>query len=241
MDINKPIIALDYSKEEEVWSLIDSLQEDTLNLKVGMEMYARYGYGFVETLINSGHHVFLDLKLHDIPNTVQRTMKVLAGLGVSMINVHASGGQAMMEAALEGLEAGSAGQKTPLLLAVTQLTSHDSKIAVREQQLKISLEESVLHLAMLTQQSGLDGVVCSTHEAMKLKRECPDLLTVTPGIRLKDSIADDQTRITTPYQAAKEASDFIVIGRPITRSNNSKETYQEVLKQWQKGLKEKGI
>ncbi len=241
MNTHQPIIALDYTLKEEAWSLINLLEEEQLNLKVGMEMFYRYGYGFIETLNEAGHHIFLDLKLHDIPNTVKRTMTILAKLGIKMVNVHASGGQEMMEAALEGLEAGSSQNTRPILLAVTQLTSHDSKRAEEEQQLKISLEKSVFHLARLTQKAGLDGVICSPQEVQGLKKESPKLLTVTPGIRLKESAHDDQKRITTPHEAAKMGSDFIVVGRPITRSADPKKSYQEILRQWQKHQAEKGV
>jgi orotidine-5'-phosphate decarboxylase len=238
MEKEKPIVALDLKGADETREFLRLFSEDTLNVKIGMELFYSAGPNFVKEIVEAGHDVFLDLKLYDIPNTVERAMVQLAKLGVSMVNVHASGGKEMMVAAKEGLLRGTpAGAQTPLLIAVTQLTSHDPKVAMSEQQLAVTLEESVLHLGQLSKESGLDGVVCSPLETKRIKEEMgKDFLTITPGIRLETSQKDDQKRIATPKRAAKWGSDYIVVGRPITQASHPVEAYQAITKEWQAAL-----
>lgn len=236
MDKSKAIIALDFASLSEARNFLALFKHEDLNLKVGMEMYYAHGQAFVSELIEAGHHVFLDLKLHDIPNTVERAMKQLAKLGVSMVNVHAAGGSDMMKAAKAGLLAGTSQTNTsPLLIAVTQLTSTTERAVKEEQRLAISLEESVITYASLAQSSGLDGVVCSPHEVRSIKNKTgSDFLTVTPGIRLLDSNiqGDDQHRFTSPKQAQELGTDYIVVGRPITQALDPVAAYERVQKEF---------
>lgn len=237
MNPNKPIIALDFATVEELTKFISLFPEESLNLKIGMEMYYMTGPALVKELIGKGHDIFLDLKLHDIPNTVKRSMSMLATLGISMVNVHAMGGSIMMEAARQGLEEGTPeGQERPILLAVTQLTSTTQQQVNNEQLSQTPIDESVLHYASLTAKAGLDGVVCSPLEATDIKTLLSkNFLTVTPGIRLttEEISGDDQYRIATPSQAAHYGSDYIVVGRPITRSKDPVKAYQFITRQWQ--------
>ena len=220
MDPKKPIIALDFPNQEEVFAFLDQFQGQQLNVKVGMELFYAGGTAFLKELQAKGHDIFLDLKLHDIPNTVERAMAILASTGVAMVNVHAAGGKEMMQAALRGLEAGSTG-KRPMLISVTQLTSTSTEQMNEEQGIPGEVLDSVLRYAKLTKAAGLDGVVCSPLEAAAIKEACgEDFQTITPGIRLATSVADDQKRIMTPSQAAKGGSDYIVVGRPITQAEN---------------------
>ena len=240
MEKRKPIIALDFNKASEVHAFLASFGDEKLNIKIGMELFYSSGPDIVIDLIDSNHDIFLDLKLHDIPNTVKKAMKALAHLGVGMVNVHAQGGRKMMEAAREGLEQGTPpGQTRPRLIAVTQLTSLSKETFKEEQKSMLSLEESILNYAKLAKTSGLDGVVCSPLEAEIIHEEIsPNFLTVTPGIRLETKITDDQTRIATPKQAALGGSDYIVVGRPITKAENPFRTYQKIQKDWENNLKE---
>lgn len=236
MNKEKPIIALDFKSEEETRMFLSLFADESLNVKVGMELYYATGPDFVREIVEMGHEIFLDLKLYDIPNTVRGAMAQLAQLGVSMVNVHASGGVEMMQAAKEGLSEGTkTGQKMPLLIAVTQLTSREDKTNQYEQQLAVSQEESILRLASLTEKSGLDGVVCSPLEVTQIKEKIgKSFLTVTPGIRNTDESIpkDDQVRITTPSQAAEWGSDYIVVGRPITKAENPVKAYEIILNEW---------
>lgn len=231
---NKPIIALDVSSKAELSELLNYFPEESLNLKVGMELFYQQGPDIVRELKENGHALFLDIKLHDIPTTVNKAMKGLAHLGVDMINMHASGGKEMMRAALEGLEEGTAASsKRPLLLAVTQLTSTSEEKLHTELQIQHSLEENVLHLAQLTHESGVDGVVCSAWEARKIKEHTQDdFLCVTPGIRLKGEATHDQTRVASPDEAKKLGSSHIVVGRAITQADAPYLAYQRVMNQW---------
>lgn len=242
MEKNRPIVALDFKSKSNTQKFLDLFSDETLNVKIGMELFYRTGPNFVKKIADDGHEIFLDLKIYDIPNTVKHAMIQLSQLGVSMINVHASGGVEMMQAAKEGLMAGSKEGRgdTPSLIAVTQLTSREDARNVYEQQLAISQEESILHLAKLTKTSGLDGVVCSPHESNKIKETLgEEFQTVTPGIRFSQSTIqnDDQVRITTPREAAERRSDFIVVGRPITQAKDPVESYRMILNEWQKALK----
>lgn len=233
--MNRPIIALDFPNESFVWSFLERFpKNEALFLKVGMELYYQIGAKMIQELTEKGHDIFLDLKLHDIPNTVERAMKGLAGLNIAMTNVHASGGKRMMEAAKSGLEAGTtAGNVTPILLAVTQLTSTSEKEMQEDQLIPISLEESVVHYAQLAEAAGLGGVVCSAWEVEKIKQATSSSFAcLTPGIRLTDSQKDDQSRIMTPDEARKIGSDYIVVGRPITQAEDPYAVYQKIQKMW---------
>ncbi|MBC1572665.1 orotidine-5'-phosphate decarboxylase [Listeria sp. FSL L7-1426] len=231
--MNKPIIALDFQTYEEVESFLAQFSGETLSVKVGMELFYSNGPVIIEKIKQQNHQIFLDLKLHDIPNTVKSAMIGLAKLGVDMVNVHAAGGKNMMEAALEGLEIGSASGKRPTIIAVTQLTSTSEADMQTEQLINTSLLESVLHYSDLTKQAGLDGVVCSALEAEAIKQQNgAEFLRVTPGIRLTSDTADDQIRVVTPEKARLIGSSDIVVGRSITRANDPVAAYNQVLKEW---------
>ncbi|WP_336823056.1 orotidine-5'-phosphate decarboxylase [Sporosarcina sp. USHLN248] len=231
-----PIIALDFDSSQKVFDFL-SLFEGDMNVKVGMQLYYKEGPAIVHQLKEAGFDVFLDLKLHDIPNTVKSAMEVLAKLGVDLVNVHAAGGKSMMEAALEGLDKGTpAGNRRPSIIGVTQLTSTDEKQMREEQLIDTSLRESVLHYAKLTQASGLDGVVCSVHEASLISEECGvNFLKVTPGIRLPESGKHDQIRIATPEEARRQGSTHIVVGRAITNAADPCAAYETIHSKW-KGM-----
>ena len=240
MDKKKPIIALDFKSDKEALTFLDLFSSEELNVKIGMELFYSAGPNLVREVVRKGHSIFLDLKLYDIPNTIEHAMAQLAQLEVSMLNVHASGGVEMMRAARKGLERGvSIGKKQPILIGVTQLTSRDPKTNEDEMQLAVTQAESILNLAELTQKSGLDGVVCSPLESDKIHQKLgTDFLTVTPGIRLSDHKhgQDDQVRITTPAKAASLGSDYIVVGRPITKADSPVEMYEMLSKEWQEAL-----
>lgn len=211
------IVALDYEQEKDALAFVDQLPPDLCRLKVGKEMFTHFGPQFVKQLIGRGFDVFLDLKFHDIPNTVARAVAASADLGVWMVNVHASGGRRMMGSAQSALSV--YGADAPLLIAVTVLTSMGATDLADIGILSSPLDH-VKRLAQLTQDSGLDGVVCSAWEAQALKQQCgQEFKLITPGIRLDISgNHDDQTRIMTPVQAIQSGSDYLVIGRPITRA-----------------------
>lgn len=212
----KVLIALDFADEQQAKALVAQLDPAQCRLKVGKEMFTLFGPEFVRHLTGQGFDVFLDLKFHDIPNTVAKAVAAAAELGVWMVNVHASGGSRMMEAAKAALA--SYGDKAPLLIAVTVLTSMTADELNQTGVLR-SPAEQVLALARLTQAAGLDGVVCSAQEASLLKSELgPDFKLITPGIRPAGSDAGDQRRIMTPELALKAGSDYLVIGRPITQA-----------------------
>lgn len=218
------IVACDFQSAEETLRFLDGFGARRLFVKVGMELYYSAGPDIVKQIKARGHDIFLDLKLHDIPNTVMRAMKVLAGLGVDMTNVHAAGGSEMMKAAREG--AGNAG---PLLIAVTQLTSTSEALMQKELLIHAGLNEAVAHYAKNAKESGLDGVVCSPLEAALVRETCGGgFLTVTPGIRYPQSGADDQQRVTTPEKARLLGSDYIVVGRPITAAADPLAAYERV-------------
>lgn len=231
---NKPIIALDFPGEKEVFKFLQQFNEP-LFVKIGMELYMQEGPDIVRKVKEQGHDIFLDLKLHDIPNTVKSAMKGLARLGVDLVNVHAAGGKPMMEGALEGLEAGTpAGRERAALIAVTQLTSTTQEQMQQEQKIALSLQDSVLHFAQLTKQAGLNGVVCSVHEASAIRELCgEDFLRVTPGIRMLGGDAHDQKRIATPDGARKDGSSLIVVGRAITGAADPVAAYKNVCELWE--------
>lgn len=217
MTDSKIIVALDYANAASANALVDRLDPALCKLKVGKELFTAAGPEFVESLVKRGYDVFLDLKFHDIPNTVAKACQAAANLGVWMLNVHASGGLPMMQAAQEGLDK-AFGDRAPLLIAVTVLTSMD-EATLHSLGITRSLNDHVLALASLTKQAGLNGVVCSAQEASMLKQSLgADFCLVTPGIRPKDAHQDDQTRIVTPEQALSLGAHYLVIGRPITQA-----------------------
>ena len=208
------IVALDYAKAAQALALAERLDPAACRLKVGKELFTAAGPQLVETLIARGFDVFLDLKFHDIPNTVAKACEAAARLGVWMLNVHASGGLAMMQAAREGV---ARSDRNPLLIAVTVLTSMD-QTALKQVGVATSVQGQVLHLAGLTKEAGLDGVVCSAQEAVLLRSALgPDFCLVTPGIRPASASLDDQSRVVTPADAMRNGAHYLVIGRPITR------------------------
>ncbi|SEP55585.1 orotidine-5'-phosphate decarboxylase [Piscibacillus halophilus] len=223
-------IALDFATQEEAIQFLKNNHLTGAPVKVGMQLFYREGPSLIQTLKEQGHPIFLDLKLHDIPNTVYQAMKSLAAIEVDMVNVHASGGFEMMKAAKEGLnEIGS--DQSPVLLAVTQLTSTTQDMLREELLINDSMEQIVDSYAALAQKAGADGVVSSVWEAQKIKQTCgDDFLTVTPGIRLKGDQSNDQKRVATPNQASY--SDFLVMGRSITQSENPKKSYEQAIKEW---------
>ena len=211
------IIACDFNGKDELYAFLDQFTEEKPFLKIGMELFYAEGPAIVRELKARGHKIFLDLKLHDIPNTVKKAMAVLSNLDVDMCNVHAGGTIAMMEAALEGLTRPDGTR--PLLIAVTQLTSTSEERMQNDLLIDRPLEEVVMHYAANTKIAGLDGVVCSPLEAGKVKEVCgKEFLTVTPGVRFADGDKGDQVRITTPAKAREIGSDYIVVGRPITQA-----------------------
>lgn len=225
--MNKPIIALDFASKKEVEDFLGQFSEP-LFVKVGMELFYQEGPELVRLIKSLGHEIFLDLKLHDIPNTVEAAMRGIAKLGVDMVNVHAAGGRDMMEAAKRGLS--GSGTK---LIAVTQLTSTSEEQMHEDQLVYVSLEESVLHFAKRAKQAGLDGVVCSVHEAKAIGEVCgEEFLRVTPGIRPANTAVDDQKRIATPAQAREQGSTHIVVGRAITKSEKPSASYGTIYKEW---------
>lgn len=223
--MNKTIVALDFSSKEEVVTFLEAFDEPIF-VKIGMELTYACGFEIVETVKAMGHNIFLDLKLHDIPNTVKGGMKNLAKLGVDIVNLHCAGGSVMMKAAIEGLEEGAVNGKRPLCIGVTQLTSTSKEMMNDELMIPGDVLDAVLHYAKNAKDSGLDGVVCSVHEAAAIHKLCgDDFLTVTPGIRLSTDSVDDQKRVATPEYAKKQGCDYIVVGRSITNSENPKQTY----------------
>lgn len=228
------IIALDFPDREKVMEFLKPFEQEQLFLKVGMELFYSEGPSIIEELKKQNHKIFLDLKLHDIPNTVKNAMKVLASYGCDLVNVHAAGGTAMMAAAIEGLDAGTkAGSIRPYCLAVTQLTSTSEQQVRQEQLIGVPLAQSVLHYAELAGKSGLDGVVCSPHEAKEIRSSIgKPFLTVTPGIRPAECALHDQKRAATPQFAREQGISAIVVGRPITASINPLESYQQILQEW---------
>ncbi|RBW67343.1 orotidine-5'-phosphate decarboxylase [Bacillus taeanensis] len=233
--MSKPIIlALDFPTTKDVEAFLKPFSNESLYVKVGMELYYQTGPALIDLLKRDGHKVFLDLKLHDIPNTVKRAMKGLASLEVDLVNVHAAGGCAMMEAAVEGLESGTAaGKKRPDCIAVTQLTSTSQEIMQQEILIHHEMKEVVKRYAKFARQSGLEGVVCSALEVPAIKEYCgQDTMTVTPGIRIAGDLAGDQKRVTTPAKARKLGSDAIVVGRSITSAKDPVQAYQQVQQEW---------
>lgn len=238
MKNNLPIIALDFASAEETLAFLALFQQEPLFVKVGMELFYQEGPSIVKQLKERNCELFLDLKLHDIPTTVNKAMKRLASLGVDLVNVHAAGGKKMMQAALEGLEEGTpAGKKRPSLIAVTQLTSTSEQIMKDELLIEKSLIDTVVHYSKQAEESGLDGVVCSVHEAKAIYQAVsPSFLTVTPGIRMSEDAANDQVRVATPAIAREKGSSAIVVGRSITKAEDPVKAYKAVRLEWE-GIK----
>ena len=222
------IVACDFPGRQETLAFLDRFTGKKPFVKVGMELYYAEGPGMVREIRERGHRIFLDLKLHDIPNTVKKAMAVLSRLEVDLVNLHAAGTKAMMEAALEGLTRPDGTR--PLLIAVTQLTSTDQQRMERELLIERPLPEVVLHYAGLAREAGLDGVVCSPLEAKAVHDACGrDFLTVTPGVRFAGGEVGDQVRVTTPALARQIGSDYIVVGRPITQAADPVAAYERCL------------
>ena len=224
------IVACDFKNKEDTMAFLDNFKEEKPFVKIGMELFYGEGPDIVKAIKDRGHNIFLDLKLHDIPNTVNKAMRNLARLGVDMTNVHAAGTIDMMRAALEGLAEGADSERA-LLIAVTQLTSTSQERMQRELLINASIEDTVAHYARNTKEAGLDGVVCSPLEAAIVKNACgKDFITVTPGIRYPDGNMGDQSRVTTPAKAREAGTEFIVVGRPITQAPDPVAAYRRVAK-----------
>lgn len=225
------IVACDFSSKEQVFAFLDKFTGRKPFVKIGMELYYAEGPEIVRQIKARGHKIFLDLKLHDIPNTVKKAMAVLSGLDVDMCNVHAAGTSAMMKAALEGLTRPDGSR--PLLIAVTQLTSTDEDSMKRELLIHRPLDEVVMSYARTAKEAGLDGVVCSPLEAGKVHQACgTGFVTVTPGVRFADGDVGDQKRVTTPEKAKELSSDYIVVGRPITAAADPVAAYERCVKEF---------
>lgn len=218
------IIACDFSSKEDVVNFLDKFKEESLYIKIGMELFYAEGPSIIKEIKKRGHKIFLDLKLHDIPNTVKKAMNVLSNLDVDMCNVHAAGTVAMMEAAIEGLTRKDGSR--PLLIAVTQLTSTSEERMKQDLLIEEPIDKVVMHYAQNAKKAGLDGVVCSPLEAGKVHESCgKEFLTITPGVRFADGEKGDQVRVMTPGQAREIGSDYIVVGRPITAAKDPVAAY----------------
>lgn len=227
------IIACDFNSKADLMTFLDKFENEDRKpfLKVGMELFYAEGPAIVKEIKARGHKIFLDLKLHDIPNTVKKAMAVLSALDVDICNLHAAGTAAMMEAALEGLT--RADGTRPLLIAVTQLTSTSEERMQKDLLIDRPLDEVVMHYAKNAKDAGLDGVVCSPLEAGKVKAVCGDtFLTVTPGVRFADGEVGDQVRVTTPAKARELGSDYIVVGRPITQAADPVQAYHRCIREF---------
>lgn len=225
------IIACDFADKETALNFLDKFEGRKPFVKIGMELFYAEGPQIVREIKARGHKIFLDLKLHDIPNTVKKSMAVLSRLDVDMCNLHAAGTSRMMEAALEGLTRPDGTR--PLLIAVTQLTSTDQEAMERDLLIKEPIDKVVMHYAEAAKNAGLDGVVCSPLEAQKVHEVCGEkFLTVTPGVRFADGDIGDQKRVMTPEQAKKIGSDYIVVGRPITAAPDPVAAYERCIKEF---------
>ncbi len=225
------IIACDFADNKTALSFLDKFEGRKPFVKIGMELFYAEGPQIVREIKARGHKIFLDLKLHDIPNTVKKSMAVLSRLDVDMCNLHAAGTSRMMEAALEGLTRPDGTR--PLLIAVTQLTSTDQEAMERDLLIKEPIDKVVMHYAETAKNAGLDGVVCSPLEAQKVHEVCGErFLTVTPGVRFADGDIGDQKRVMTPEQAKKIGSDYIVVGRPITAAPDPVAAYERCIKEF---------
>ncbi len=225
------IVACDFSSAAETFAFLDRFEGGKPFVKIGMELFYAEGPSIVRAVKERGHRVFLDLKLHDIPNTVKKAMAVLSALDADIVNLHAAGTTAMMTAALEGLTRPDGSR--PLLIAVTQLTSTDQQSMERDLWIREPIDEVVMHYALTARNAGLDGVVCSPLEAGKVHEVCgAGFLTVTPGVRFSDGAKGDQKRVTTPAEAKAIGSDYIVVGRPITAAADPAEAYERCMREF---------
>ena len=225
------IIACDFSSAEECFRFLDRFSEEKPFVKIGMELYYAEGPAVVREIKRRGHKIFLDLKLHDIPNTVRKAMSVLSRLDADIVNLHAAGGSNMMKAAIEGLTRDDGSR--PLLIAVTQLTSTDQQLMESELLIEKPLDEVVIAYAQNAAVSGLDGVVCSPLEAGRVHEACgANFLTVTPGVRFAEGDTGDQKRVTTPRKARELGADYIVVGRPITQADDPVAAYRKCVKEF---------
>ena len=225
------IIACDFAGAEQTYAFLEQFGDKRPFVKIGMELFYAAGPSIVQNLKERGHKVFLDLKLHDIPNTVRKSMAVLSGLGADMVNLHAAGTIDMMKAALEGLTRPDGSR--PLLIAVTQLTSTSQERMENDLLIKEPIDQVVLHYANNAKIAGLDGVVCSPLEAGKVHETCgKEFFTVTPGVRFADGEVGDQVRVTTPEKAKEIGSDYIVVGRPITAAADPLAAYERCVKEF---------
>lgn len=226
------IIACDFESAEETFKFLDNFTGRKPYIKIGMELYYAEGPAIVKEIKKRGHKIFLDLKLHDIPTTVKKAMAVLSKLDVDMTNVHAAGTVPMMEAAIEGLTKPD-GTRNTMLIAVTQLTSTTEEVMQEDLLIEKPLPEVVMHYAANAKKAGLDGVVCSPLEAAIVHEKCGDeFMTVTPGIRFAGADAQDQKRITTPEDARTKGSDYIVVGRPITKAEDPQAAYERCIREF---------
>ena len=225
------IVACDFPSKEQTLAFLDHFPGRKPFVKIGMELFYAEGPSIVREIKARGHKIFLDLKLHDIPNTVRRAMTVLSNLDVDLVNIHAAGTVEMMKAALEGLTRPDGTR--PLLIAVTQLTSTDQRALTEELWIEKPIDQTVMHYAELARQAGLDGVVCSPLEAARVHECCGnDFLTVTPGVRFADGDKGDQKRVMTPEQAKIIGSDYIVVGRPITQAADPVAAYERCCREF---------
>ena len=225
------IIACDFASGEEVFNFLDKFETQKPFVKIGMELFYSQGPDIVREIKKRGHKIFLDLKLHDIPNTVKKSMAVLSKLDVDMTNLHASGTKRMMQAAIEGLTRPDGSR--PILIAVTQLTSTDQESMENDLLINKPIDEVVMHYAATAKEAGLDGVVCSPLEAEKVHNRCgKNFITVTPGVRFADGDIGDQKRVMTPAEAKKIGSDYIVVGRPITAAEDPVSAYNRCVNEF---------
>ncbi len=225
------IIACDFASREQTLDFLDRFTDEKPFVKIGMELYYAEGPAIVREIKARGHRIFLDLKLHDIPNTVKKAMNVLSKLDVDIINLHCAGTISMMKAALEGLTRPDGTR--PLLIGVTQLTSTDQESMEKDLWIHEPIDEVIMHYAENAKTAGLDGVVCSPLEAGKVHARCGEnFLTVTPGVRFADGDAGDQKRVTTPEKAKELGSDYIVVGRPITAAEDPVAAYRRCVKEF---------
>ncbi len=225
------IVACDFASAQQTFAFLDRFQGRKPFVKIGMELFYAEGPAIVREIKQRGHRVFLDLKLHDIPNTVKKAMAVLSGLDADIVNLHAAGTTRMMEAALEGLTRPDGTR--PLLIAVTQLTSTDQQTMESDLLIREPLDRVVMHYAENARRAGLDGIVCSPLEAEKVHALCgADFLTVTPGVRFADGDVGDQKRVMTPAQAKAVGSDYIVVGRPITAAEDPVAAYERCVREF---------
>lgn len=232
------IIACDFPSKKEVMEFLDLFGQKKPFVKIGMELFYSEGPDIVRDIKKKSHKIFLDLKLHDIPNTVERAMRSLSRLDIDMVNLHTSGTVKMMQAALKGLT--RADGTRPLLIGVTQLTSINSQELNDELMISGNMDEVVINYSKLALKAGIDGVVCSPLEAGKVKDVCgKSFVTVTPGIRFEDSKKDDQSRVTTPFEASKIGCDYIVVGRPITQADDPVRAYRRCIEEFVEGRETK--